>query len=150
VWIGPPKAEASLRTVDLPAVAVAALKQHRARMLVEGYPHGLVFVNTAGRPIHRTHLANRSFRPLLKKGGLPLVTIHSLRHSAAVLCILQGVQPKVTQDRLGHKRIATTLDIYAHVTPWMKRAAAASLDARAVADGRRHGRRLIHCSQTVA
>jgi integrase len=45
------------------------------------------------------------------------------------LCILQGVQPKVTQDRLGHKRIATTLDIYAHVTPSMKRAAAASLDA---------------------
>jgi integrase len=39
-----------------------------------------------------------------------------------------GVHPKVTQERLGHSTITTTLDLYSHVTETMQTEAAAKLD----------------------
>jgi integrase len=40
----------------------------------------------------------------------------------------QNVHPKVVQERLGHATIATTLDLYSHVTPGLQEAAAARFD----------------------
>lgn len=39
------------------------------------------------------------------------------------------VAPHVVQQRLGHKKIATTLDIYAHALPSMQQDAAQRLGA---------------------
>src|SRR5207302_3206922 len=41
LWIGEPKTRRSRRQVDLPAVAVAALRDHRERMMDEGHPDDL-------------------------------------------------------------------------------------------------------------
>ena len=38
--------------------------------------------------------------------------------------LLQGVNVKVAQERLGHKDISTTLNIYSHVLPSSAREAA--------------------------
>jgi integrase len=40
-----------------------------------------------------------------------------------------GVPAKVVQERLGHKRIEITLNIYAHVLPAMQQDAAARMAA---------------------
>jgi integrase len=40
-----------------------------------------------------------------------------------------GVPSKVVQERLGHKNISTTLDVYAQVLPSMQREAARRLAA---------------------
>jgi integrase len=48
---------------------------------------------------------------------LPNITIKGLRHTHATLLLQAGVNPKVVQERLGHSNIATTMDIYSHVTP---------------------------------
>ena len=40
-----------------------------------------------------------------------------------------GVSPHVVQQRLGHKNIAVTLDIYAHALPSMQQDAARRLGA---------------------
>ena len=36
----------------------------------------------------------------------------------------QGVHPKIVQERLGHAKVETTLNIYSHVTPGLQEAAA--------------------------
>ena len=36
----------------------------------------------------------------------------------------KGVHPKVVQERLGHAKVGTTLDIYSHVMPGLQQAAA--------------------------
>ena len=36
----------------------------------------------------------------------------------------QGVHPKIVQERLGHAKVRTTLDIYSHVTPGLQQTAA--------------------------
>jgi integrase len=129
LWLDEPKTAKARRAVDLSAVAVAALPEHRERMLAEGHPLEFVFCDSHGGPVRKSNLIRRSFLPLLKRAGLPRIRFHDLRHTAATLLLLQGVHPKVVQERFGHSQISITLDTYSHVLPSMGREAAAKLDA---------------------
>ena len=55
------------------------------------------------------------------------VSIHTLRHTFATQLLLNGVNPKVVSDLLGHSSIQITLDIYGHVFPRNKQEAVAKL-----------------------
>jgi integrase len=124
-----PKTKKSRRRVELPAIAVDALCDHRKRMLAEGhFAQGQVFVNSKGRLLRRSHFRDQQFLPLLKRAGLPTVRFHDLRHTAATLLLCEGVHPKIVQERLGHSQISVTLDTYSHVLPTMQRDAADRLD----------------------
>ena len=129
LWIGEPKTRRARRQVDLPAIAVAALRDHQKRMLIEGRLGGLIFCDTRGGPLRKSNLVRRSFLPLLKRAGLPAIRFHDLRHTAATLLLAQGIHPKIVQERLGHSQISLTLDTYSHVLPGMGREAASKLDA---------------------
>ena len=54
--------------------------------------------------------------------------LHDARHAHATLMLKQGVHPKIVQERLGHAKVGTTLDIYSHVTPGLQEAAALRFD----------------------
>lgn len=136
-WVlSEPKTANGRRTVVLPQVAVSALIAHRTKQLEERLQAGprwqgseLVFTSHVGGPIEKQNLIRRSFKPLLRNAGLPDIRFHDLRHAAATLLLLQGVHPKVVQERLGHANIAVTMDIYSHVLPTLQRDAADKLDA---------------------
>ena len=49
---------------------------------------------------------------------------HDLTHTHATLMLKAGVHPKIVQERLGHGRIAVTLDIYSHVVSGLQEVAA--------------------------
>ena len=55
------------------------------------------------------------------------ITLHGLRHTCASLLLSAGIPPNVVQQRLGHKRIEITLEVYAHVLPGQQRDAARRL-----------------------
>ena len=130
LWLDEPKTARGRRTVDLPACAVRALREHRNRMLAEREDlQELVFCDTQGGPVRKSNLVRRSFLPLLRQASLPRIRFHDLRHTAATLLLLEGVHPKVVQERLGHSQISITLDTYSHVLPSMGRDAAKKLDA---------------------
>jgi integrase len=63
------------------------------------------------------------------KEDLPRVRFHDLRHSHATQLLAAGLHPKIAQERLGHSTIATTMDIYSHVTAQVHEDAAAKIDA---------------------
>jgi len=91
--------------------------------------HGLVFPNEAGKTKRATALVSRSFKPILKRAGLPhTVRLHDLRHTCATLLLTRGVHPKIVQELLGHRTISITLDTYSHVLPGMGDAAAGEMD----------------------
>jgi integrase len=52
---------------------------------------------------------------LIEKAKLPKITIHDLRHLHATQLMINGVNPKVVHERLGHSRVAITLDLYSHL-----------------------------------
>ena len=53
---------------------------------------------------------------------------HSLRHTHTTMLIENGVPPVYVQNRLGHKNLDTTMNIYAHSKREAKRTSARLLD----------------------
>src|SRR5215204_1804681 len=123
------------RSVRLTTQAVQTLQDHRKRQIEERLTYaghwqdtGLVFTSTVGTPLNRHNLFRRSFKPLLRRAGLPDLPFHALRHSFATLMLSGREHPKVVQEMLGHSKINTTLDFYSHVLPDMQREAVDRLD----------------------
>lgn len=130
-----PKTARSRRTIHLPKATSQALREHRKRQVSERLlsgdrwqEHGFVFTTIKGTPLLGWNIAKRSFKPLLKKAGLPNIRFHDLRHTAASLLLAQGVQPRVIMETLGHSSISLTMDVYSHVMPLMKQDAAEKMD----------------------
>ncbi|MEI6805519.1 MAG: site-specific integrase [Myxococcaceae bacterium] len=128
IEIGEPKTAKGRRKIELPKAAIAALKAHQEKMFAENNNSLWVFCDSDGGPLRRSNLRKRSFLPLLKSSGLPIIRFHDFRHTAATLLLSQGVHPKVVQERLGHAQISITLDTYSHVLPSMQKEAAEKLD----------------------
>ena len=133
--IGTPKTPASRRKVVLSPSSVATLRRHQVRQQEERQAagdlwqdFGLVFPNTLGRPMEPRCLLSDVYRPLLRRAGLPPITFHTLRHTAATLLLAEGEHPKVVQELLGHAQVSITLDRYSHMTPRLMSNAAALMD----------------------
>lgn len=138
VTFGSPKSKRSRRPITLDSATVEALGEHRERQLVEQslagdvYEHGdLVFPDELGRPIHPNALSNR-FIVRRKSAGVPVGSIHVLRHTAATLALEARVPLHVVAARLGD-RPETLLATYAHLLP-SSDAAAADAVAAAIVD----------------
>jgi integrase len=56
-------------------------------------------------------------------------SFHDTRHTSAVLMLAQGIPLKVVSQVLGHSRISTTAEIYAHVPPRQEQEAADKMGA---------------------
>ena len=128
-----PKTPKSRRTVTLPEVAADALREHRRRQLEErmaaGIPteYGLVFVRPDGRPYHGSKLTTLLY-PILDRLGLPRVTVHDLRHSAATILYGAGVPIEAIGDMLGHSTTRVTADLYRHRVPEIQRSLADAME----------------------
>lgn len=53
---------------------------------------------------------------LVKDAGVPAIGIHGARHSFASLSLEAGVRLDIVSGQLGHSNVATTANIYAHVS----------------------------------
>jgi integrase len=124
---GPPKNNASRRSVPLNKTAVAALRAHRTRQNKERLQSpaalgawrdaDLVFPNRVGGPTDHNNLYYREYKPLLERAGLAGqgFTFHALRHTFATALFQRRQHPKVVQSLLGHSSITQTMDTYSHL-----------------------------------
>ncbi len=124
------------RSIRLTHHALEALKTHKAAQNAERLKlgelwqdNGLVFCTTAGKPLDFRNVVTASFKPLLKRAGLPDIRFHDLRHTCATLLLSRGHHPKLVQELLGHASVAITLDRYSHVLPGMGDQTAAAMEA---------------------
>jgi integrase len=124
-----PKTSSSRRRIQVTPAALAALNQHRQRLLAEGHyrADGPVFVDTEGNWLRKSNVRRRSFAKALKKASLTAIRFHDLRHTAATLMLLSGINVKAVAATLGHSKASTTLNIYAHKLPMMDRERVAAM-----------------------
>jgi integrase len=106
------------RPIELSERALEALRSHR-RQQVGVKDSEYIFPSTTGTPTNSSNLMYRSFKPTLKRAGLPQIRFHDLRHTCATIRFMKGQHPKRVQELLGHASIAMTMDIYSHVIPGM-------------------------------
>lgn len=102
-----PKTLNSTRVVSLPNFLIEDL---------EDYFSHIYEVNDRYRLFPYTkHYFNYEMQQVCKRTGVKKIRLHDLRHSHASLLVNMGLGAKVIADRLGHKRIETTLNTYSHL-----------------------------------
>ncbi|MCG5220291.1 site-specific integrase [Streptosporangium sp. KLBMP 9127] len=132
------KTEGSDATLAIPAALVKVLKQHRKDQAAERLAAkfwadpGLVFATSVGTAIEPRN-ANRAWNTLCDRVGISRpngqrVRIHDLRHTAATWLHGQGVDMKTIQGALRHTRLATTSEVYTHLSVEVQRRAAKSMN----------------------
>src|SRR5262245_8788858 len=116
-------------------MVVAELRAHRLRqaegLLKVGLRLGddsFVCAREDGPPLQPNSIGHAWDR-FLASTDLPCIRFHDLRHSHATAMLQHNVHPKIVSERLGHSRIALTMDTYSHVIPGMQAEAAAVIDA---------------------
>jgi len=130
-----PKSKSGKRSITLPQITINTLLKHRKKqneqrlMLGAGYKNlDLVFSDYDGDIWHPDVFSN-VFSRHAKKIKLKTTRFHDLRHTHATQLLIQGIHPKVVQERLGHSTIVITLDTYSHVLPNMQEEAAEKIDS---------------------
>lgn len=128
-----PKTKTSQRTLPLPPLAVAALREHQERQAQERAAagmdwreHDLVFPSRIGTPYEPDNL-RRSWGPVRRKFGLTH-RFHDLRHTCVTLLLDLGVPPHVVMQIAGHSDLEVTMGVYAHASLDEKRRALERLD----------------------
>jgi integrase len=94
-----------------------------AGSMADWNPSQLVFCTTTGTPYARNNWHLQQYKRLIARAGVPYIRPHDLRHTAATLLLLVGVQPLVVSEMLGHASVAFTLATYGHVQAEMRKPA---------------------------
>ncbi|CCW13211.1 tyrosine-type recombinase/integrase [Rhodococcus aetherivorans] len=115
----------SARSVPIPSFLAELLEP-----IVERDENALVFPGRKGGFLPLGEL-RWVFDQAATTAGLPGLTPHELRHTAASLAIAAGANIKVIQRMLGHKTATLTLDRYGHLFQDDLDTVAASLDTAA-------------------
>jgi integrase len=115
------KTASSRRRIRVSPATMSALNEHRRAQLAKGHyrDDGPVFCDTAGGWLRKSNLHGNSFMKALKRAGLARIRFHDLRHTAATLMLLGGINIKAVSATLGHADIGTTLNVYSHFMPEM-------------------------------
>lgn len=120
VYLDTPKTKTSNRWITIPSEVVDMLRSYRSYQLEEkfklhGYyqDKGFVFTRDNGEPIHPDSVTDWMDK-FSRRHNLPHINPHAFRHTQASLLFLHHVDPVSVSHRLGHSKVSTTTDIYAH------------------------------------
>lgn len=101
-----------VRPIPLTAESWVALQLHRERSEWAA-PESPVFASNVGTPLDYHNVSQRSLKAAGRKLGLPWVSFHCLRHSAATMADAAGLTSAEKQKVLGHATAAMSVQ-YTH------------------------------------
>lgn len=97
------------RTLPIPAFLMPLIAEQ-----CEGKgPTDPLFTGRSGGRLRRPPTQRGWFQQAIIKAGVPRLTPHDLRHTAASLAVQSGANVKALQRMLGHTSASMTLDVYA-------------------------------------
>ena len=129
-----PKNETSIRTISLPEPVMKLIDDLEHAQKVRKFELGIkwkggrirdkkaageeekpnrLFIQPDGTPMH-PYTPTKQWKKFVEEKGLPALTFHGLRHTAASYLISLGQDVASVSKRLGHSNVNTTLSIYTH------------------------------------
>lgn len=112
---------ADVRRLHVPSETVALLRDYRQWWVEFRFKLGdtwpdfdYLFLQTDGTPISPDSIT-KWLRDFSARRGLPHINPHAFRHTAASAMTQSKLDPVTVSKRLGHSRVSTTMDIYAHM-----------------------------------
>ena len=119
--ITPPKTPKSKRVITVPEFLAVDIKDYMDS-LYDLQENDKLF------PITKYYLEHEMQRGI-KESGVKRIRVHDLRHSHASMLIELGFSPLEIANRLGHEKVETTLNTYAHLYPNKQTKLAEQLDS---------------------
>lgn len=125
-WVfATPKTPSSSRKIIIGKTLLHALKRHKKYQMINKLKYGIHYTNSDfvctlenGMPVTIHALKRLSY---IVNHELSInFTFHSFRHTHASMLLEAGANIKDIQQRLGHGNLATTMDVYTHVTQNLK------------------------------
>jgi integrase len=122
---GPPKSKLGARTMFMPQTIVDMLSAHLERSgFTEDDTDALVFTDDEGGPLRYSNWRRRVWLPAVAAAECAGAGFHDLRRLNATTLVVEGIDVKTAQTRLGHADPRTTLAIYASAPASIDRVAA--------------------------
>ena len=121
-----PKTQSSYRTITIGDTLISILKTHKRKQSENSLFYGGFYTESnfvCTKPNGDLVTPNSikwSCEKIRKELDIDF-SFHSFRHTHATMLLENGAKMKDIQERLGHSKITTTMDIYAHVTEKTKK-----------------------------
>ncbi len=129
--LGPPKSQAARRTLAAPPVLTDLIAEHLERRgLTTRDTHAFLFAGLDGGHLDYSNWLHRIWYPARQQAGVEWAQFHDLRRANATGLVLEGIDLKTAQTRLGHTDPRLTLGIYAQASTEADRHAAERLGDR--------------------
>lgn len=142
-YFGTPKTESSIRKIPIGNILTNILKKHKKWQAENQLKYGKYYthhyVDNDNKITKNATMEQAQFVCTKENGELVTpdtikycskvinyelmiqFNFHALRHTHATLLIENGANMKDVQERLGHSKLATTMDTYTHVTEKMSK-----------------------------
>ncbi|WP_129692469.1 site-specific integrase [Gottfriedia acidiceleris] len=130
-----PKTPSSIRNIAISDYVLEQLTEYKTHQKKEYLQYGLkvtdgsnIFDGTEPLKLYNPASAAHFLQRFSKRLHLPHVKLHGLRHTHATIMLENGENPKIVQERLGHKNVQTTLNVYSHLTPTIQQQSASRFE----------------------
>ncbi|QBX07439.1 integrase [Streptococcus satellite phage Javan147] len=118
--VGGPKSKAGIRviSVDQKTINLLRLYKNRQRQLFAEVGNGSpkVVFSTPTKEYQDISTRQEALNKYLNAISCPRFTFHAFRHTHASLLLNAGISYKELQYRLGHAKLAMTMDTYSHLS----------------------------------
>ncbi len=117
-----PKTDLSKRDIPIPEVLLKMLKDHEnSQKKINNkynrkvyYDNDLVICWPNGNP-YRPNYISELFTKFIETNNFKKIKLHNLRHTFVSIAIAQGMNIVEISRLVGHSKVSTTMDIYAHL-----------------------------------
>ncbi|SDL87003.1 site-specific integrase [Halarsenatibacter silvermanii] len=109
------KNKSSRRQIALADETAKILKKYKKKNAAFAGGEDPIFITPDGLALRPDYLTQK-FKSICRDLNMGEYKLHDLRHTHATWLLEAGINPKVVQERLGHARVETTLNIYSHVS----------------------------------
>lgn len=118
-----PKTSASKRTISIDNTTMKILQDWKRAQRIDflklgintNGPSQLVFTNEHNKHLNLYYIST-ALQRIISAHKLKHLNVHRFRHTHCALLFEAGLEIKEVQERLGHAKIETTLNVYDHVT----------------------------------